>query len=121
MSKVRIYCEAVFIAGAIAVAMLIGDLHLHYILEDPLTFTVLAGGVVLGEMLPVKIPRRGDDEELTLDGGAAQRREELGVGLGPNARAQVPVDPGPAGTPGGATGAPPSAASPHVTSSARTA
>ena len=81
MSKVRIYCEAVFIVSVAAVAMLVGDLHLRYIADDPLTFAVLGGGVVLGEMLPVKIPRRGDDEELTLSASFAMALLLLG-GLG---------------------------------------
>jgi len=32
----------------------------------PLTFAVLGGGILAGEMLPLKIPRRGGDEEITL-------------------------------------------------------
>jgi diguanylate cyclase (GGDEF)-like protein len=87
MSKVRIYCEAVFVVSVAAVALLIGDLHLRYVVEDPLTFAVLAGGVVLGEMLPVKIPRRGDDEELTLSASFAMALLLLG-GLGPALVAQ---------------------------------
>ena len=87
MSKVRIYCEAVFVVSVIAVGLLVGDLHLRYVVEDPLTFAVLAGGVVLGEMLPVKIPRRGDDEELTLSASFAMALLLLG-GLGPALVAQ---------------------------------
>ncbi|MGZ4170723.1 MAG: diguanylate cyclase domain-containing protein, partial [Solirubrobacteraceae bacterium] len=87
MPKVRIYCEAIFIVSVAAVALLVGDLHLRYIIEDPLTFAVLAGGVVLGEMLPVKIPRRGDDEELTLSASFAMALLLLG-GLGPALLAQ---------------------------------
>ena len=67
--------------------MLVGDLHLRYIVDDPLTFAVLGGGVVLGEMLPVKIPRRGDDEELTLSASFAMALLLLG-GLGPALLAQ---------------------------------
>ncbi len=85
--KVRIYCEAIFLVSIAAVALLIGDLHLRYIFDDPLTFAVLAGGVVLGEMLPVKIPRRGDDEELTLSASFAMALLLLG-GLGPALLAQ---------------------------------
>ena len=33
MSKVRIYCEAVFVVSVAAVALLIGDLHLRYVAE----------------------------------------------------------------------------------------
>ncbi len=87
MSKVRIYCEAVFVVSVAAVGLLIGDLHLRYVVADPLTFAVLAGGVVLGEMLPVKIPRRGDDEELTLSASFAMALLLLG-GLGPALVAQ---------------------------------
>jgi diguanylate cyclase (GGDEF)-like protein len=87
VSKVRIYCEAVFIVSVAAVALLLGDLHLRYIADHPLTFGVLAGGVVLGEMLPVKIPRRGDDEELTLSASFAMALLLLG-GLGPALVAQ---------------------------------
>src|ERR1700743_3891779 len=85
--KVRIYCEAIFVVSVAAVALLLGDLHLRYILDDPLPFAVLAGGVVLGEMLPVKIPRRGDDEELTLSASFAMALLLLG-GLGPALVAQ---------------------------------
>ncbi|HTU98277.1 MAG TPA: EAL domain-containing protein [Solirubrobacteraceae bacterium] len=85
--KVRIYCEAIFLISLAAVALLIGDLHLRYVLDDPLTFAVLAGGVILGEMLPVKIPRRGDDEELTLSASFAMALLLLG-GLGPALVAQ---------------------------------
>src|ERR1700744_5291598 len=85
--KVRIYCEAIFLISLAAVALLIGDLHLRYVVDDPLTFAVLAGGVILGEMLPVKIPRRGDDEELTLSAWFAMALLLLG-GLGPALVAQ---------------------------------
>ena len=87
ISKIRIYCEAVSIVSIAAVALCVGHLHLRYIFEDPLTFAVLAGGVVLGEMLPVKIPRRGDDEELTLSASFAMALLLLG-GLGPALVAQ---------------------------------
>ncbi|MFZ1993527.1 MAG: EAL domain-containing protein [Solirubrobacteraceae bacterium] len=85
--KVRVYCEAVFVVSIAAVALLVGDLHLRYLQDDPLTFAVLGGGVVLGEMLPVKIPRRGDDEELTLSASFAMALLMLG-GLGPALLAQ---------------------------------
>jgi diguanylate cyclase (GGDEF)-like protein len=87
ISKIQIYCEAVFVVSIAAVVLCAGHLHLRYISEDPLTFAVLAGGVVLGEMLPVKIPRRGDDEELTLSASFAMALLLLG-GLGPALVAQ---------------------------------
>jgi diguanylate cyclase (GGDEF)-like protein len=87
LSRVRIWCEAVFAASLLAVAFLVPDLHLHYIVEDPVTFAILAAGVVLGEMLPIKIPRRGDDEELTLSAAFAMAVLLVG-GLGPALIAQ---------------------------------
>ena len=56
LSRVRVWCEAVFVAGCAAMVLLLHAAHLSYIIEDPFTFAVLAGGVMLGEMLPVKIP-----------------------------------------------------------------
>jgi diguanylate cyclase (GGDEF)-like protein len=87
LSKVRVWCEAAFVAGCVAMALLLPDAHLSYILEDPFTFAVLAGGVALGEMLPIKIPRRGDDEELTLSASFAMAMLLVG-GLGPALIAQ---------------------------------
>src|ERR1700749_3100962 len=85
--KVRIYCEAIFLISIAAIALLIGALPLRYVIDDPLTFAVLAGGVILGEMLPIKIPRRGDDEELTLSASFAMAMLLVG-GLGPALIAQ---------------------------------
>jgi diguanylate cyclase (GGDEF)-like protein len=87
LSKVRVWCEAVFIASCAAMLLLLPAAHLRYVVEDPLTFGVLAGGVVLGEMLPIKIPRRGDDEELTLSAAFAMAMLLVG-GLGPALIAQ---------------------------------
>jgi len=64
--NVRVYCAAVFVAGCALVALLSGWLSLEYLEDQPLTFAVLAAGVMLGELLPVRIPRRGNDEEITL-------------------------------------------------------
>ena len=87
VSNVRVWCEAAFVAACVAVVLLLPDAHLSYIVEDPFTFAVLAGGVVLGEMLPIKIPRRGDDEELTLSASFAIAMLLVG-GLGPALIAQ---------------------------------
>ena len=70
-SSVRIYCEAVFVVSCVAVLALVPEAQLGYIAEAPWTFAVLAAGVVLGEMMPIKIPRRGNDEELTLSASFA--------------------------------------------------
>ncbi len=86
-SPVRLYCEAVFVAGALSIALLAGDANFSYILHSPLTFAVLGAGVALGEMLPIKIPRRGNDEELTLSSSFALALLIVG-GLGPAVIAQ---------------------------------
>jgi diguanylate cyclase (GGDEF)-like protein len=65
-SSVRIYCATVFVAALVVVALLSGTTSLKFIHAEPLTFALLSAGVMLGEMLPVKIPRRGNDEQITL-------------------------------------------------------
>ncbi|HEX4011509.1 MAG TPA: EAL domain-containing protein [Solirubrobacteraceae bacterium] len=85
--SVRLYCEFVFLAGCLAMVLLVGDAHLRYITDDPVTFGILCVGVVLGEMLPIKIPRRGDDETLTLSAAFAMAMLLVG-GLGPALIAQ---------------------------------
>jgi diguanylate cyclase (GGDEF)-like protein len=87
MRPVRLYCEFVFLAGCLAMVLLLGDAHLRYITDDPVTFGILCIGVVLGEMLPIKIPRRGDDETLTLSAAFAMAMLLVG-GLGPALIAQ---------------------------------
>ncbi len=84
---VRLYCAAVFAAGCAAVVLLSSTARFGFIAADPLTFGVLAAGVVLGEMLPIKIPRRGNDEELTLSASFALALLLIG-GLGPAVVAQ---------------------------------
>ncbi len=63
--KLRLYCDAIFAAGCAVVAPFAQTGNLAYIGSHSLTFGILAAGVLLGEMLPVKIPRRGGDEEIT--------------------------------------------------------
>jgi diguanylate cyclase (GGDEF)-like protein len=65
-SDVRLYCAAVFLVACGVVAALSGTTSLRYIHDQPWTFAVLSAGVMFGEMLPVKIPRRGNDEQITL-------------------------------------------------------
>ncbi|MHB1834803.1 MAG: putative bifunctional diguanylate cyclase/phosphodiesterase [Solirubrobacteraceae bacterium] len=86
-STVRLYCEAVFLAGCGAIVLLASHLHLEYIVRNPTRFGVLAAGVLLGEMMPIKIPRRGGDEELTLSASFAMALLLL-AGLGPALVAQ---------------------------------
>jgi len=53
------------------------------------------GAVVVVDEVAVEVIRRGDDEEVALERGGAERREELGVGLGAHPRAERRVDAGP--------------------------
>jgi diguanylate cyclase (GGDEF)-like protein len=64
--SLRVYCDAIFLAGCAVLVVLAGSTNFGYIFHHSRTFAVLAGGVLLGEMLPLKIPRRGMDEEITL-------------------------------------------------------
>jgi diguanylate cyclase (GGDEF)-like protein len=84
----RLYCAAVFVAGLGLVGLLAGSAHFGYLASDPVTFGVLAAAVILGEMLPVKIPRRGGDEEITLSTSFSMALLLAG-GLGPAVIAQA--------------------------------
>jgi diguanylate cyclase (GGDEF)-like protein len=64
--NVRIYCEGVFVAACVVVAGAAGSMDFSYLGQSPLTFAALFAGVMLGELMPLKIPRRGNDEEITL-------------------------------------------------------
>jgi diguanylate cyclase (GGDEF)-like protein len=64
---VRRYCAAVFMAGTAVVAAVVVTADVgRYPSAHPLTFALLAAGVLAGEMLPVIVPRRGGDEAITL-------------------------------------------------------
>jgi diguanylate cyclase (GGDEF)-like protein len=71
LSKVRGYCAAVFVGGCVVVALMADGSQLDYIVRAPATFAVLAVGVLLGEMMPIKVARRGSEEELTLSASFA--------------------------------------------------
>jgi diguanylate cyclase (GGDEF)-like protein len=60
------YCCAVIGLAILAVALRWDSLSLRYITLQPLTFALLAAGLVMGELLPVKVPRKGGEEEVTL-------------------------------------------------------
>ncbi len=70
-SKVQVYCAAIFAGGCLVVALMANRAQLQYIAQAPSTFAVLAVGVLLGEMMPIKIARRGSEEELTLSASFA--------------------------------------------------
>jgi diguanylate cyclase (GGDEF)-like protein len=86
--RVHVYCALVFVAGCAAIAVLAPHAHFGYVLEDPLTFGIVGAGVILGEMLPIKISRRGNDEQLTLSASFAMALLLIG-GLGPAVIAQT--------------------------------
>ncbi len=83
----RHYCEAIFVLACAAVVSLSGQMNLGYIGAHPYTFAVLAAGVLMGEMLPVKIPRRDHDGEIVLS-TAFSMALLLAGGLGPALIAQ---------------------------------
>jgi len=85
--KTRHYCEAVFVLACVAAAALSGQLNLGYIGAHGYTFAVLAAGVMMGEMLPVKIPRRDSDGEIVLSTSFSMALLLAG-GLGPAIVAQ---------------------------------
>lgn len=62
----RAYATAVFAAGCAVLAALAPTLNFAYVERHSLSFVFLSAGVLLCELLPVKIPRRGNDEEITL-------------------------------------------------------
>ena len=83
----RRYCEAIFVLGCVAVMWLSGQMNLGYIEAHGYTFAVLAAGVMMGEMLPVKIPRRDSDGEIVLSTSFSMALLLAG-GLGPAIIAQ---------------------------------
>jgi diguanylate cyclase (GGDEF)-like protein len=83
----RVYSAVVFGAACVLVAAMAGTAHFSYITTQPLSFAVLAAAVLLGEMLPVKIPRRGNEEQITLSTSFAMALLLAG-GLGPAVIAQ---------------------------------
>ena len=86
-SSVRRYCAAVVLAAGAVVALLAGTTSLAYIRDEPRAFIMLSAGVMLGEMLPVRIPRRGNDEQITLSTSFVMA-VLLAGGLGPALIAQ---------------------------------
>jgi diguanylate cyclase (GGDEF)-like protein len=69
--NLRVYCAAVVAGGGIVAALMATGSEWGYIAQAPGTFVILAAGVLLGEMMPVKVARRGSEEELTLSASFA--------------------------------------------------
>jgi diguanylate cyclase (GGDEF)-like protein len=60
------YCSIIIVAAGAAVVVQSSGLSLRFIAVQPLTFGLLSAGLLMGELLPVKVPRRGGDELVTL-------------------------------------------------------
>jgi diguanylate cyclase (GGDEF)-like protein len=60
------WCILVVLAAVGIVVTQLHQMNLSFIAAKPTTFALLAGALTLGEMLPVRIPRRGGDEQITL-------------------------------------------------------
>jgi diguanylate cyclase (GGDEF)-like protein len=88
LQRVRLYCAAVFAAGCASIVALASHAHFGFIVREPLTFAVVGAGVILGELLPIKISRRGSEEQLTLSASFAMALLLIG-GLGPAVIAQT--------------------------------
>jgi diguanylate cyclase (GGDEF)-like protein len=65
-SSARRYCGAVALAGGVLLIGLALDSNADRFEQERTVAILLAGGVLLGELLPLKIPRRGEHEELTV-------------------------------------------------------
>jgi diguanylate cyclase (GGDEF)-like protein len=83
----RKYCALIVVIALGAGPALAGVMNMGFIVTRPWTFALLAGAVVLTETLPVKIPHRGNDEEITLSTSFAMALLLAG-GLGPAIVAQ---------------------------------
>ena len=82
------YCAAVILVAAGSVAALSGGINFRFVEVQPITFALLFGGLTLGELLPVKVPRRGGDEAITLSTSFTFALLLAG-GLGPALAAQA--------------------------------
>ncbi len=69
--RVLLYAHTVSLAGVAALAWMLLEHGLWFPTHHFVPFLVLTAGVILTEMLPLKIPRRGDDEELTVSSAFA--------------------------------------------------
>jgi diguanylate cyclase (GGDEF)-like protein len=63
---VRWFAAAVFAGSCGLLVALAPSMGLGYVVSHPVAFGFLSVGVVLAELLPIKIPRRGGDEEITI-------------------------------------------------------
>ncbi|MEA2210244.1 MAG: hypothetical protein QOF83_192 [Solirubrobacteraceae bacterium] len=83
----RRFAAATVLACAGVLVVLRGRLGLSYITAHPVAYAMLTAGVLLGELLPVTIPRRGD-EQITVSTSFSLAVLVLG-GLGPALLSQL--------------------------------
>lgn len=65
-ADIRSFTGALLLASVAVLLLLRHELSLLYVLRHPVTFALLAQGVLVGELLPVRIPRRGEEEQITI-------------------------------------------------------
>jgi diguanylate cyclase (GGDEF)-like protein len=87
VAPVRLFCGAVALAGGLLLVVLALTSDGDRVRDERTVSALLAIGVLLGELLPLKIPRRGEDEELTVSTTFAFALL-LVAGLGPAVAAQ---------------------------------
>jgi diguanylate cyclase (GGDEF)-like protein len=63
---VRGYAAGIFAAGCLVLVALAPTFSFGYVSSHPAPFVLLTAGVLLSELLPLQIPRRGNDEQITL-------------------------------------------------------
>jgi diguanylate cyclase (GGDEF)-like protein len=83
----RRFAAATVLACAGVLVVLRGRLGLSYITAHPVAYAMLTAGVLLGELLPVTIPRRGD-EQITVSTSFSLAVLVIG-GLGPALLSQL--------------------------------
>ena len=65
-TRVLPYALLVAVAGAVAAVLLVGNHGMGWAERHPVEFALLCTGVVFSELLPLKVPRRGTDQDVTV-------------------------------------------------------
>lgn len=87
-ARAQWFAVGVVAAACLVLALAAPALGLGYVSAHPGAFAALAVGVLLGELLPVTIPRRGGDEQITISTAFSFALLLVG-GLGPAVVAQA--------------------------------
>ena len=82
------YCAGIVLLALAVVTLLAPSARLGYITGNPVTFGLLFAALTLGELLPVTIPRRLGDEQVTLSTSFTFALLLLSGGIGPALIAQ---------------------------------